>query len=113
MLYISDAVIEGEASPQVSKSAASASPRRFDASPRFCLGLNIMTSKLRNCGIITHNFHPFIFCIYVIKTYKNKLLLYKCSIFRCKLNVFGVCLLPHEFSLVHLHGFLTALSRPR
>jgi len=22
-----------------------------------------------------------------------------------------VCVLPHEFSLVHLHGFLTALSR--
>jgi len=23
-----------------------------------------------------------------------------------------VCVLPHEFSLVHLHGFLTALPRP-
>jgi len=24
-----------------------------------------------------------------------------------------VCVLPHEFSLIHLHGFLTALPRPR
>jgi len=24
-----------------------------------------------------------------------------------------VCVLPHEFSLIHLHGFLTTLPRPR
>jgi len=23
-----------------------------------------------------------------------------------------MCVLPHEFSLIHLHGFLTALPRP-
>jgi len=41
--------------------------RRFDASPRFCLGCNVITSKLRY-NIIIHNFHLFIFCIYVYKT---------------------------------------------
>jgi len=44
------------------KSAASASPWRFDASPRSCLGLNAMTSKFRY-DISIHNFHPFIFWI--------------------------------------------------
>jgi len=30
--------------------------------------------------------------------------------YRCKLNV---CVLPHEFSVIHLHGFLTTLPLPR
>jgi len=40
------------------------------------LGLNVTTSrpKLRYYIIIRrHNFHPFIFCIHVIKTFKTKL----------------------------------------
>jgi len=41
--------------------------------------------------IIIHNFHPFIFCIYVFKTFKTKLHLCFSSVFRSKLNVFGVC----------------------
>jgi len=36
------------------------------------LGLNVMTSKLRY-DIIIHNFHPFIFSVYVFKTFKTKL----------------------------------------
>jgi len=71
--------------PGVSKSAAS--PRRFDASPRSCFGLNV---KLRY-DITIHNFHPFIFSIYVFKTFKTKLHICISSVFRCKLNVFGVC----------------------
>jgi len=47
--------------PRVSKSAASALPRRFDASPLSWLGLNVMTTKLRY-DITSHKFHPFIFC---------------------------------------------------
>jgi len=48
-------------------------------------------------------------------TFKTKLHLCINSVFRCKLNVFGVCdrVLPREFSLIHLHGFLTALPRSR
>jgi len=87
--------------PWGSKNAALiASPRRFDASPRSCFGVNVMTSKLRY-DIIIHNFHPFIFCMCLRPS--------KLHLFRCKLNVFGVCVLPHEFSLIHIHGFLTAL----
>jgi len=70
----SDVCLEAEASPRGSESAASASPRRFDASPRSCLGLNVMTSKLRY-DIIIRNFYLFIFCIYVFKTFKTKLYL--------------------------------------
>jgi len=69
-----------------SKSAASFSPRRFDASPRFCLILNVMTSKSRY-DIIIYNFHPFIFRKYV----KTKIHLCIKQRFGCKLNVFGVC----------------------
>jgi len=48
---------------------SAASPQRFDASPWSCLGLNVTTSKFRY-DIIIHNFNPFIFCIYVFKTFK-------------------------------------------
>jgi len=44
---VNDVCLEIEASPRGSKSA----------SPRSCLGLNVMTSKLRY-DIILHNFHP-------------------------------------------------------
>jgi len=63
----SDVCLEAEASPRGRNSAASASPRRFDASPRSCLGLNV---KL-HYDITIHNLHPFIFSIYVFKTFKT------------------------------------------
>jgi len=52
--------LEAQASLRGIESAASASPRRFDASHRSCLGLDVMTSKLRY-DIIIHNFHLLIF----------------------------------------------------
>jgi len=57
-LYIISSYLcpDAEASPRGSKSAASASPRRFHASPRSCFGLNVMASKFRY-DIIIHNFH--------------------------------------------------------
>jgi len=82
--------LEAQASPRGSKSAASASPRRVDASPQSCLGLNIMTSKLRY-DIIFHNFHPFVIWCIVFKTIKTKLCIN--NVFRLTLNVFGVCFL--------------------
>jgi len=62
--------LEAKASPQGSKRSASASPRLDVLMP--CLGLNVMISKLRY-DIIIHNFHQFIFCTYVFKTFKTKL----------------------------------------
>jgi len=86
-LPASDVCLETEASPRGSKSAISASPRRFDASPR--LGLNSMTSKLRY-DIIIRNFHQFIFRLYVFKSCKTKLHLCIKQRFRYKLNVFSM-----------------------
>jgi len=64
--------------PRSSKRAASASPTRIESSPWsrcYCLGLvstrGIGTFKLSYI-IIMHNFHPFIFCVYVFKTFKTK-----------------------------------------
>ena len=97
ILY-SDVCLEAEVSPRGSKSAASASPRRSDASPRSCLGLLVMprpclgldvmasaspwsrlfclvptrgigASKLRY-DIIICNFHPFILFISVFQKTK-------------------------------------------
>jgi len=48
----------------------------------------------------------------VFKTFKTKLHLCIKQRFRCKLNVVGLCVLPHEFSLIQLHGFLHVLPRP-
>jgi len=50
--------------------------------------------------------------MYLIPLRQNVIYVYN-SVFRCKLNVFSVCVLPHEFSLIHLHGFMTALPRSR
>jgi len=94
-IYISDVCLEAEA-----KSAASASPRRIDTSPRSCLGLNVMTSKLRY-DIIIHNFHLFIFCIYVFMTCKTKFHL--CTKRNFQMQAKRVRrVLPHEFSLAFL-----------
>jgi len=56
VLFASDVFLSAEAWLRGSNSAASASPRLFDTSPRSCLGLNVMTSKLRY-DIIIHNFN--------------------------------------------------------
>jgi len=58
-------------------------------------------------NIIIHNCHPFILFIYVFETFKTQM--NQCMTDRCQLNVFVVCVLLYEFSLVHLHGFLIAL----
>jgi len=76
----------------------SASLRRFDASPRSCLGLNIITSKLRY-DIIIHNFHQVIFRIHVFKTFKTKL--HQCIKQRFQMRAKRVrcaCVLPREFA---------------
>jgi len=73
--------------PRGSKSDTSASPRCFYASPRSCLGFNV---RLRY-DIAIHNYHPFIFCIYVFKTFMTQLHLCINSVFRLKLNMFSVC----------------------
>jgi len=83
LLTRSDVCLEAEASPRDSieaalrqprggKSAASAAPRRFDASLRSCNGLNVRTYELRY-DIIIHYFHSFIFCIYACKIFKIEL----------------------------------------
>jgi len=72
MLYlfkVSDVCLEAEASPRGSKIAASASPQHFDALPRS----RFMTSTLRY-DINIHNFHPVIFCIYMLKISKTNLI---------------------------------------
>jgi len=79
---------------------------------RSCRGLiNVMTSKLRY-DIIIYNFHSVISCTYVFKAFKTKLHVCK-QRFRCKFwaYVFGVCLLPHEFSTIHLQDFLHCMPR--
>jgi len=108
-----------------SKSAASASPRHFEASARSCLGLDVMASASpQSCffclaltrGIWTFTlrcFHPFILCYMCLRPLRHNCIYVQKSVFRWKLYVFGVCVLPHEFSLIHIHGFLTALLRPR
>jgi len=88
---LSDVCLEAEVSPRGNKSAASALPRRFDASPRSCLGLIVIASasalyhlfclaSTRGIGtfklcydIIIYNFHPFILFIYVFHTFKTQL----------------------------------------
>jgi len=62
--------LEAEALPRGSLDAAKVllRSRLHILMPR--LGLNVMTSKLRY-DIIIHNFHPFIFCIYVFKTFED------------------------------------------
>jgi len=73
VVFISDVCLEAEDTYR--GSAASASPQRFDASPwPRCYGLGVVstrgigTSKLRY-DIIIHNFHLFIFHIYVFRNF--------------------------------------------
>jgi len=76
------------------------------------LDLNVMTFKLRY-DIIIHNFHPFIFCIYVFKTFKTKLQLCIKQCFKMQATrVRCVCVASWIFSLIHLLGILTVLPRP-
>jgi len=78
-----------------SRSGASASPWLFfNASPRSCLGLNVMTSKLRY-DIIILNFHPLIF-------------LYTCSRLLIHLHSFLTALPRPRFGLI-----LSCLASPR
>jgi len=103
MMYVSKQKPRLEAA----KVHASVSPRRIDASPRSQWHL-----KLRY-DIIIHNFHPFNFFIYVFKTFKTKLHMCIRQCFQMQAKRVRCDVLPHEFSLIHLHGFLTALHRPR
>jgi len=80
------------------------------------LGLNAMTSNLRY-DLTTSLFIKFIQSSFVdmcLRPLSQNFIYVQNSVFRCKLNVFGVCVLPREFRLIHLglHGFLTALPRP-
>jgi len=97
----SDACLEAEASPRGSKSLGLASTF-FDASPRSCLGFNVMISiSYVTISLFTTFIHSSIVYMCLRPLRQNFIYVFN-SVFRCKLNVFGVCVL-HEYSLIYIY----------